>query len=184
MVIHQIHLNTIWEWEGSVIVPQTMGSKTGESLWPCAVCESRGAAEHAETRRDAKWLASWRAEDDRTSPCLGFRAPAGLSPISPATLSPELVSGSCPLPSPFAVPGAAEKSPHGWTAELARLMRGWTARRRNQLGRRGQLATPAGGCAAATQPAWVAPAVKKWGPEKSRRGTWRRDGVSAVPGPG
>jgi len=54
MVIHQIHLNTIWEWEGSVIVPQTMGSKTGESLWPCAVCESRGAAEHAETRRDAK----------------------------------------------------------------------------------------------------------------------------------
>jgi hypothetical protein len=56
-------------------------------------------------------------------------------------------------------------------------MRGWTASRRNQLGRRGQLATPDGRCAAATQPAWVAPAVQRWGPEKSRRRTWRRRGA-------
>ena len=50
-----------------------------------------------------------------------------MSPISPATLSTKLVLGSCPLPSPSAVPGAAaggEKSPHGGTGELAR---GWIA---------------------------------------------------------
>jgi hypothetical protein len=69
--ISQIQSNAICD--GRFNCAPNVGQQNGGNLWRCAACELRGGetVSRHDGVRDAQATSKVRAEDDRTSPCLG-----------------------------------------------------------------------------------------------------------------